>query len=118
MSISVKNKHKSAKEPNDIYIGRGSPLGNPFTHLDIEKTKAQYKCENRKQSIDNYEAYLRQKINDNDRIVCNELNKIYLAAVAGDVNLVCFCKPKSCHGDIIKKIVEEKINLVQFKKIF
>lgn len=118
MSISVKNKHKSKPEPNDIYIGRGSPLGNPFTHLDLDNTKAQYRCETRDQAIENYEAYLTDKIKENDRRVCDELNRIYLAACSGNVNLVCFCKPKSCHGDIIKRIVEEKINLTEFKKIF
>ena len=30
--------------------------------------------------------------------------------LSGDVNLVCFCKPKSCHGDIIKMIIENKID--------
>jgi len=30
-------------------------------------------------------------------------------AKTGDVNLVCFCKPKACHGDIIKKLIEEKL---------
>lgn len=118
MPITVKNKHKSVQEPEDIYIGRGSPLGNPFTHREIGETKAQYKCENREQSIENFEIYLRKKIGENDRGICNELNKIYLAAVAGNVNLVCFCKPKSCHGDVIKKIIDEKINLAEFKKIF
>ena len=28
---------------NNYYIGRPSILGNPYTHLDVEKTKAMYK---------------------------------------------------------------------------
>ncbi len=28
-----------------------------------------------------------------------------------DVYLVCFCAPKSCHGDVIKEIIEKDIDL-------
>ncbi len=27
----------------------------------------------------------------------------------GDVYLICFCAPALCHGDNIKKIIEEKL---------
>jgi hypothetical protein len=118
MSISVKNKHKSKHEPNDIYIGRGSPLGNPFTHRELEDTLAQYKCETREEAISSYEEYINEKIMKRDLKVCDELNRIFIAAKKGDVNLVCYCKPKSCHGDIIKKIIEEKLNLDSLKGIF
>ena len=37
--ITVKNKYTSKPEKNDVYIGRGSPLGNPFTHMDLGKNK-------------------------------------------------------------------------------
>jgi len=108
--IKVKNKHKSKPDKNDIYIGRGSILGNPFTHFDLNKTKAEFHCNSREESIKNFENYLIDKINKNDPKICDELNRIYLLALKQDINLVCFCKPKSCHGDIIKKILDEKIN--------
>jgi hypothetical protein len=107
--IKVKNKHKSKPEPNDIYIGRGSVLGNPFTHFDLEKTKAEFHCETREESISSYEKYLLEKIEKKDSAICNELNKIYFLAIKQDVSLICFCKPKSCHGDIIKKVIEQRI---------
>lgn len=107
--IRVKNKHKSKPESNDIYVGRGSVLGNPFTHFDLEKTKAEFHCETREESISNYENYLLEKIKNKDSAICKELNRIYSLALKQDVNLVCFCNPKSCHGDIIKKVLESKI---------
>ncbi len=55
--IRVKNKRKSKPEKNDIYIGRGSVLGNPFTHLEIDKTKAEFHCSSREESIFSYEKY-------------------------------------------------------------
>lgn len=107
--ITVKNKYTSKKDNNDIYIGRGSPLGNPFCHLEIENTKAEFKCETREDAINNFEKYINEKIKLKDSLICNELNKIYLMAKKQDVNLVCFCKPKSCHGDVIKKIIEKEL---------
>lgn len=108
--IRVKNKHKSKPEKNDIYIGRGSVLGNPFTHFDLDKTKAEFHCESREESIYFYEKYITFKIEINDPEICRELDRIYYLALKQDVNLVCYCKPKSCHGDIIKKIIEQRLN--------
>ena len=31
---------------------------------------------------------------------------VKLASVEHDLNLVCYCKPKACHGDEIVKAVE------------
>lgn len=108
--IYVVNKHKHKKTAKDIYIGRGSELGNPFTHKELENTKAQYKCDSREKAILNYEFYIRDKIEKRDSNICKKLNEIFSMACKNDVFLVCFCKPKSCHGDIIKKIIEEKLN--------
>lgn len=36
------------KESFDVYIGRPSYCGNPFTHLKDLKTQAKYICESRK----------------------------------------------------------------------
>lgn len=107
--INVVNKHKHKKTNFDIYIGRGSSLGNPFTHLNKDDTKAQFQCETRDEAISNYDNYIRKKIFEKDELICKELNKIYLMSLRNDVNLVCYCKPKSCHGDIIKNIIEEKM---------
>jgi hypothetical protein len=116
--IKVKNKHKSKPEPNDIYIGRGSVLGNPFTHLDLKGTKAEYHCESREEAINRYEEYIFEKIKNKDPKICHELNKIYSTALFRDVNLICFCHPKSCHGDIIKKIIDQKLNENNLKNLF
>ena len=108
--IQVVNKYKF--DPSDkisFYIGRGSALGNPFTSIKDKITKAQYVCDSREESVSNYESYLIEKIKVKDKSICDALNEIYLKAKCGDVYLVCFCAPKSCHGDIIKKIVDEKL---------
>lgn len=107
--ITVKNKYTSKRESNDIYIGRGSPLGNPYCHLEIENSKAEFKCDTREEAVKKFENYITDKIEKKDPLICAELNKIYSLAKKQDVNLVCFCKPKNCHGDIIKKIIEKQL---------
>lgn len=118
MSIEVVNKHKHKPTPNDFYIGRGSPLGNPFTHMDLDSTKAQYKCETRDEAISRHRDYLIEKLESKDKAICMEIDRIVEAAKNGNVNLVCFCKPKSCHGDTIKEIIEHKINLDSLTGLF
>lgn len=93
----------------EVYIGRGSALGNPFTHLPIEKSKAIFQVESREKAIEEYERWIWQKIGDKDEAVIKELENIKSKAKAGKVYLVCYCKPKKCHGDIIKMIVEKSI---------
>lgn len=109
--IIVVNKHTHIPTENDFYIGRGSPLGNPYTSIQGKQTKAQFICNTREESISNFYNYIIEKILIKDVLICNELNKIWKAVKAGKtVNLVCYCVPKSCHGNIIKNIIESKIN--------
>ena len=104
--ITVVNKYKHTPTENDVYIGRGSVLGNPFTSIQNRQTKAEFICNNREDSVDNFRQYLLDKISEKDTRICDELNRIYKME---DVNLICFCKPKSCHGDVVKEIIESKI---------
>ncbi len=113
--IQIVNKHYHTPTKNDFYIGRGSPLGNPYTSLKDKKTKAKHVCDSREESVEKYRIYLLKEIAERNPVICNELNKIFLAAKKANENnrviyLVCFCKPKLCHGDIIKNIIEQKIN--------
>jgi len=110
--IQVVNRHTHIPSPNDFYIGRGSPLGNPYTSIRDRVTKAQFVCGSRDESVSKYEQYIRNEISNRNPVICKELNRIYLAAKHGTiVNLVCFCMPKKCHGETIKRIIEEKLNI-------
>lgn len=108
--INVVNIHKHPYDlPEDVYIGRGSALGNPYTSIQNRKTKAKFVCKSRDESVAKFKEYLLLKIQQKDKKVCDALNRIYTLAKEGDVNLVCFCSPKKCHGDIIKEVVESKL---------
>jgi len=99
MSLNkVVNKNKDLY---DIYIGRGSKWGNPFTHKDVDKTKAQVQVSSRKESIEMYEKWILRIIE------IEGLNPPSIEEIRSELKdkvLGCFCKPKSCHGDVLSQI--------------
>lgn len=102
--VTVVNKHKHTPTTRDIYIGRGSALGNPFSHL--AKSKALVKVATRQEAVEKYKGWLQEKVSNQDYAVVRELRRILALHQAGEVCLVCYCKPLSCHGDVIKCYIE------------
>ena len=84
------------REHHTIYIGRPSIYGNPFSHK--AGTLAKFRVNTREEAISNFEQYART--NDSLLKAIRELKET-------DV-LGCFCKPLSCHGDVIVKIWKER----------
>ena len=78
------------KEPFDVYVGRGSKWGNPYSHK--EGTLAEQVVGSRSVAIRKYEEYL----------LSNKDLMESLPDLKGKT-LGCWCKPKSCHGDILLK---------------
>ncbi|MEK6829388.1 MAG: DUF4326 domain-containing protein [Nanoarchaeota archaeon] len=107
--IKVIHKKHSKKYENVFYIGRGSPLGNPYTSIQGRETLAKFVVSSREESIELYRTYLLECIEKKDKEVCDMLNSIYKLAVDSDVYLSCYCSPKSCHGDVVKEIIESFI---------
>lgn len=71
----VYNKHHRDAPADAVYVGRGSPWGNPYQMFDSSQRDA----------------------------VCNAfeknvLPKLDLSVLRGK-DLVCFCAPKRCHAD-------------------
>lgn len=103
--INIVNKKNHKSTIYDYYIARPNPLGNPFTHKPNTKF-GKIIVNNRKEAIENYEEWLKYKIIEKDEIILNELKKlINFYKEHGEINLVCWCKPESCHGDILKKFI-------------
>lgn len=73
----VHNRHHKTAPANAVYIGRGSPWGNPFV---IGKDG------DRDQVCDRFEREI--------------LPTLDLEPLRGR-DLVCYCKPQRCHGDSI-----------------
>lgn len=92
MNITVVNKHHGK---SGEYIGRGSPLGNPFV---IGKDGS------REQVIAKYRVWLNEQIMRKNPVVLDELNRLGNKAIdEKGLALQCFCYPKPCHGEVIKE---------------
>lgn len=113
--IKVVNKHYHRATNHDIAIHRGTALGNVFSHLP--NSRAKYQVETRDEAVDRFEVYINEMIRVKDPKICFALNEIYRAALRGNVNLVCFCRPARCHGEVIQKIIEKKIVEHHNKKV-
>ena len=102
MTTTVVNKRAPGFKPNanQRYIGRGSIWGNPFTHLPLSRTKAQFQVKTGEESMACFEAWLRQRLAD-------DLNLRQKLLELDGHELVCYCKPAPCHGDILIKLIEE-----------
>jgi hypothetical protein len=97
MEISVVNRHhQKPEDEKGEYIGRGTPLGNPW------QVNAEY---TRERAIAQYEVWLNRQIQVEDPDVMRELNRLIDIAEIRPLKLVCSCKPLACHGDIVKKIL-------------
>jgi len=107
--IYVVNKKTHVPTGNDVYIGRGSVLGNSFTHKPLSQTKASFQVATRDEAVNKYKEYLDAVLTQNteeSKFIRQELNKIFKLAQKGDVYLVCYCKPAKCHGDVIREMIE------------
>ena len=82
------------REEFDVYIGRGSRWGNPYSHK--VGTLAEHVVGSRAEAIQKFEEYL----------LSNELLMASLPELKGKI-LGCFCKPLSCHGDILIRYANE-----------
>ena len=80
------------------YIGRGSPLNNPF----VMESEA-----DRDRVIQQYRRWLWEKITSTeDNEVLKEIHRLVDIAKKKDLYLVCWCAPKACHGDVVKACIE------------
>jgi hypothetical protein len=97
--MQVVNKRTHAPTPHDVYIGRPSILGNPFTYKPSKH--ATYLLPTRDACLREYRKWLYRRIEDGDRAIIDAL-----LAIPDDANLVCWCAPLPCHGDVIVDAVK------------
>jgi hypothetical protein len=110
MLTVVNGKQSGFVGQDKIYIGRNnryynlnsSPLANPFP---ITKNTT------REEVIEKYRAWLWQEIqvklkHNQSNPVFDELVRIAKKHLAGEkIELVCYCKPDSCHGDVLIRCI-------------
>lgn len=79
----VHNKHHRTAPDDAVYIGRGSPWGNPFV-IGQHGT--------REQVIESFGNFI--------------LPGLDFTQLKGK-HLVCFCKPQTCHGDLLLRAANQ-----------
>jgi hypothetical protein len=86
------------KEKYDVYIGRPSKWGNPFTHIKDKKTKAEYVVSSREEAIEKYREWITE---GDGKHLLKDLHELK------GKTLGCWCKPKPCHGDILVELINK-----------
>ena len=79
----------------DVYIGRPSKFGNPYSHIP---GAAPWPVDSREDAIRLYEEWIRSQ---------PELMAAAKKELTGKV-LGCHCAPLACHGDVLIKICNEE----------
>lgn len=90
MTTIVRHIKTKTGHPAEVYIGRGSKWGNPYT---IGKHG------NRGEVITMYQSYLKFETDLLAAIDAGELD---------DKVLLCFCHPQSCHGDVLADLANRR----------
>ncbi len=94
VSPTVINRHhyhgKALPEPN-VYIGRGTPLGNTVSTRE----------DGAEEAMRLYREWIWAKVEARDPNVLAALNAIH-----PNTHLVCSCKPSWCHGDVVVEVWE------------
>lgn len=94
-NIRVINKHHG--EPYDIYIGRGSKWGNPFSHLPSQQ--ALCVASTREEAIEMYRMWIQTQPHLMESL--HELD---------GKTLGCFCDPLPCHGHVLRELRQQQCN--------
>jgi len=85
------------KEPYDVYIGRPTKWGNPFTHKD--GTLAKYKTKTRDEAVEKFEEWITK---GEGQYLLKDLHEL-----KGKI-LACWCAPQRCHGDVLLKLANKE----------
>lgn len=110
--IKVVNKYhigeRPAKPPEGVIraaVHRSTPLGNPFKMANPSP-------EERVRVCDAYEEWLPAKLLQNGPELAqfNELLRLAQSPGCKTLELVCCCAPKRCHGDTIKRLLEQELS--------
>lgn len=98
MEITVTNK-RALSDPlpgtTRVYVGRPSPLGNPFRIGPDGDRQA---------VVAKYRRWLWSSLKA-DRAVRLELHELLAKARQGPLELVCWCAPQACHADVIASAI-------------
>lgn len=102
--IKIVNKRKT---PGGYYIGRGSPLGNPYDFTGSDHPDVKFRVKTREEAIAGFSKHLDEALSSGNPTVCDAFRELQIQNLRGeDVILSCFCDPLPCHGEVIRDKLE------------
>ncbi len=90
----VYNKREKGVPKDAVYIGRPSKWGNPYTHHE-RGTAASFRVATREEAVESYRWWI------------TEGGGTWLLADLHELrgkDLVCWCNPLACHGDVLLEL--------------
>jgi len=94
----IKIENRKIYTGDGFYIGRPSPLGNPF-EITLKRSRTEV--------ISMYREWLLTKLE-----TTNPTQKAFMILVenymrTGELTLICWCSPLECHGEVIREFILE-----------
>lgn len=87
------------------YIGRGSPLGNPF-RVGVHGSREDVICM--------YADWLESQMMANNPKIMDELERLATKyKEEGELTLLCWCEPLACHGSIIAGMLYAMVSTIE-----
>ena len=100
--------NRSGYNGESYYVGRPSPLGNPYTH--VGSRHAEYRVATRDEAVDKYESWLKEKLGSDNEISREFWSLVEFYKDFGRLVLSCWCAPKRCHADVIARMIKEHVD--------
>ena len=98
--INVVNK--KTYKGGGVYIGRPSPLGNPYTHIVDRRTLAEHVVKTRDEAVAGYAEWLNEQMSHNGVVAKTARDLVAQYSRTGQLTLICWwCTagmPWSCPG--------------------
>jgi len=91
--ITIGNKRTDAPQAGDVYVGRPSPLGNPYV-LSRDGDRATV--------IARYRRWLTAQLCEGPgNPAYDACARLFARAQGQPLRLMCYCAPQACHGEVI-----------------
>jgi hypothetical protein len=112
--VKVVNIHRADPEAYNVYIGRPIHFKGELPNRQLKLQDGSELCNpikisedcSRDEAIEQYSKYFYENLEKFKEL----LGSIERQAQGQTVCLVCWCKPKNCHGDVIAEYINNKIS--------
>ena len=90
------------ENPWDVRVDRSSVLGNPFKMKEESQ---------RDEVCDKYDAYFAEQLRENPAVQKEIQRILALHQTHGELNLFCWCAPKRCHAETVRRHILQRLGL-------